>query len=66
MQEDSAKRSAMLHSDDTDRALNELGFQNVSAAVSQEEYIRVMLLIMALHPPALLGMYYMGLFDAII
>jgi ATPase subunit of ABC transporter with duplicated ATPase domains len=66
MQEASAQRSAMLHSDETDRALNELAFQNVASSVSQEEYIKVMLLIMALHPPALLGMYYMGLFDAII
>lgn len=66
LKKESEKRHAFLHSADTDKALNDLGFQNERAAMSQEEYIRVMMLIMVMHPPVLLAMYYGGMFDAII
>lgn len=46
--------------------LNAIGIQNAREAVSQEEYIRVMIIAMILHPPALLGLYYAGFLDAIL
>lgn len=47
-------------------ALNEIGHKNAENAVSQEEYIRVMLLAMVFHPPALIALHYAGFFDAIL
>lgn len=51
---------------ETVEALNTIGFQNAREAVSQEEYIRVMLIAIALHPPALIALYFAGVFDAIL
>lgn len=47
-------------------ALNQIGYKNANEAVSQEDYIRVMLLAIALHPPALIALYSFGVFDAIV
>jgi ATPase subunit of ABC transporter with duplicated ATPase domains len=45
-------------------ALNEIAFAN--AKPRDEEYIRLMMLLMALHPPLLYFLYHAGAFDAII
>ena len=45
-------------------ALNEIG--KVNSKTSDEEYIRLMMLLMAMHPPLIYVMYHCGVFDAII
>jgi hypothetical protein len=61
------KRRAQVDADPaTIEALNTIGFQNTSQAVSQEEYIRVMVICMILHPPIAAALYFGGFFDAIL
>lgn len=45
-------------------ALNEIGFANTKT--SDEEYIRLMLMLMIFHPPLVYGLYTAGVFDAIL
>lgn len=61
------KRKAQYDADPaTIEALNAIGFQNAAQAVSQEEYIRVMVICMILHPPIAFALYYGGFLDAIL
>jgi ABC-type Mn2+/Zn2+ transport system ATPase subunit len=45
-------------------ALNEIGFANTKTA--DEEYVRLMMMFMFLHPPMIYALYHAGLFDAIL
>lgn len=45
-------------------ALNEIGFANTKT--SDEEYVRLMMMLMVFHPPMVLALYHAGVFDAIL
>jgi ATPase subunit of ABC transporter with duplicated ATPase domains len=45
-------------------ALNEIGFANTKT--SDEEYVRLMMILMVLHPPLVYALYHAGVFDAIL
>mmetsp|Transcript_7730 Transcript_7730/g.11473 ORF Transcript_7730/g.11473 Transcript_7730/m.11473 type:complete len:321 (-) Transcript_7730:121-1083(-) len=62
------KVEALKHSRSPDvvAELDRIGFENLEAARSQEQYIQAMLLIMILHPPAVIALYKFGFLSAII
>jgi hypothetical protein len=45
-------------------ALNEIGFANTKT--SDEEYVRLMMMLMIFHPPLVYALYHAGVFDAIL
>lgn len=45
-------------------ALNEIGFANTKT--SDEEYVRLMMMLMIFHPPLVYVLYHAGVFDAIL